>query len=366
MREIIRDIPIALYQALPPWPPVIALMIGAALVFSSAKEDLGFTIDVSPSPAPLPPKVETPKTTPYAPAPGRDDRTPLVYLSKVFDLEDADLPQKLSGVGPVFWFGGRGSGALISRKLVLTTAHLFVKGGNWVGGNRAVPVPPAASNGSIYLPVCGRSYEFSAIEVVSDAPRSRLGLDYAIAVLDEPACEEAAVLPVSLTPDDLGGEDEDAAILNMGSYPFKDVDRFATHPIFTARKNRNDGMHRHAVFGVVCRVTGYRSTGDVPEGSTGVVLTNGCDGVPGGSGGPLLMRRADSGDLTIIGVANSYRPTDREFNNYTQIEGAFAAHLSRHVALEAEAGATAQPVSRPDEDALIGEGDWRGMREGGR
>lgn len=376
-----------LFDHLPDRYAVFAVAACTLMMLAAADKDLGFDIlGLSPEPrsAPDQPKPEetpNPKPeprkdraapfprpdvrtglAPYAPSPGRDDRTPIEYASQVFGLNDPELADGVSGVGPVLWKGqGQGTGALIARDVVLTTAHLFVKNGNWTGANGAVPVPPPASNGFIYLAACGRSYAFSSIEVGSEAPRSRLGLDYAIAKLAQPACTKAEVLPVIETPDDLSGlQGDDARILNIGSYWTADLPRVAEHPLFTGRKTRSDGMHKLHVFAVKCRITGFQSTGDVAGGSTGLVITNGCDGVPGGSGGPLIAAQGEAGDYRIIGVANSYRPSDPEYNNYTRIEGAFADHLRRHVALAATTAANAEM----DEEAgpvLIGEGDWRAM-----
>lgn len=376
MHEVRNSLFTRLYEALPSWPPVVALIFGTALAVTAMDEDIGGRPDGAPPKAP-PEQPKGPKTpakppakprvgaheVPYAPAPGRDDRTPLAYLSHVFALDDPALPAKLNGIGPVFWpHGGRGSGALISPTLVLTTAHLFVKNGVWHGANGAVPVPPAASEGFIYLAACGERYKFSKIEVGSEAPRSRLGLDYAIAMLDRPACPEASILPVTPTPDDLADAERDAAIIvNMGVYGFASTPRYAGHPLFTSRKPRSDALHQQAVFGVRCAVTGYDDTGDVAQGSTGLIITEGCDGVPGGSGGPLLLSTDGGATYSIIGVANSYRP-NTEYNNYTRIEGAFAAHLGRHLPLT---GAT-RAAGAPSDDGsgspvLVGEGEWRAM-----
>mmetsp|Transcript_543 Transcript_543/g.1557 ORF Transcript_543/g.1557 Transcript_543/m.1557 type:complete len:81 (+) Transcript_543:1689-1931(+) len=63
-----------------------------------------------------------------SPAPSWDDRLPLEYGSPSFGLNDPALTAKLAGIGPTFWKGaGQGTGALISRDVVLTTGHLFAK-----------------------------------------------------------------------------------------------------------------------------------------------------------------------------------------------------------------------------------------------
>lgn len=323
MIDQLNTYPMRLIDRMPSWPPVAAFAIGLALLFSSMSETLDISLpDIWPAPKPDITDVS------YAPAPGRDDRTPVAFMSQVFGLNDASLPSKLSGIGPVYWkHSGRGTGALIAPDVVLTTAHLFVANGDWKGAAGAVPIPPAPSDGFIFLPACGERYRFTKIEVGSEAPRARLGLDYAIAVLERPACDEAAILPVAETPKSLASMNRnEAIILNTGSYAFANLPRYAKHPIFTARKARGDGMHKQAVFGVLCKVTSGQDTGDVARGSTGIIITEGCDGVPGGSGGPLLLSQDGGANYAIIGVANSYRP-NTEYNNYTRIEGAFAAHI---------------------------------------
>lgn len=179
------------------------------------------------------------------------------------------------------------------------------------------------------------------------APRARLGLDYAIGVLTQPACPEAQVLPVAATPDDLDGA-KDQILLSIGAYRFADIPRYAGHPLYASRPT-SDRNARYDVFGVKCVSTGRDDTGDVPEGSTAVINTEGCDGIPGGSGGPLLVSRDGGESYTIIGVTNSYRPKT-EYNNYTRIEGAFAKHLSQYVELvdlpEAEPGS--EPSTSPN------------------
>lgn len=223
------------------------------------------------TPAPAEPAPEAPAQADiaYASAPGRDDRTPLEFIDLVFQRGDPTLPGKLSGIGPVFWpAGGRGSGALIARDVVLTTVHLFVKGGTWHGGNGLLPVPPDPIQGSIFLAACGRSYAFT------------------------------------------------------------DLPCYATHTLMMRKELRSDGLQAQHVFGVFCTFAGVISAGSHPNGTTGLIETKGCDGVPGGSGGPLLLSRDAGATYEIVGVANSYRP-NTEFNNYTRIEGVFAAHLAR-------------------------------------
>ena len=132
------------------------------------------TPDTSPEPPALTARL------PYAPAPGRDDRTPVPFLSHVFGLNDVALPAKLSGIGPVFWdHAGQCTGALIAPDVVLTTAHLFAERGKWDGPFDLSEKPPAPSDGRIYLAACDRAYDFKAIELGSLAPRDRLGLDLA-------------------------------------------------------------------------------------------------------------------------------------------------------------------------------------------
>ncbi len=348
--------------------PVAALLCGA-LVATMAMEKVDLpdwftkapdTVPEQPAPAPTPdPKLVA---VPYAPAPGRDDRTPVAYLSQVFDLGDTGLPSKLSGIGPVFWdHAGQGTGALIAPNVVLTTGHLFAEKGKWDGPYGPTQKPPAPSDGRIYLEACERSYDLKAIHMGSMAPRERLGLDYAIAELATPACEEATVLPVALTPSDLYGAD-DQILLDLGAYRFGDLPRYAQHPLFDARANDSSRFARYAVFGVRCRATSHKDTGDVAKGSTGLVITSGCDGVPGGSGGPLIVSRNGGATYSIVGVGNSYRKTDAEYNNFTAIEGAFAAHLSDFVDVTTlpDAAASSLPSSsRPD---TIDHGPWEAMR----
>ncbi len=377
-------------DALPDWPSVFAVTACTMMALASAQEDLGFDLvgffsggpgtpdtpkkpDVAPAPpkkvqppkkeaAPKPPKPDTTKFAPYAPAPGRDDRTPIEYADLTFGLNDPAFANKMSGVGPVYWKGsGRGTGALISRDVVLTTAHLFVKNGDWYGAHGAVPVPPPPSNGWIYLAACKQSYKFTAIEVGSTAPRKRLGLDYAIAKLAKPACAAATILPVMETPDDLASlKAKDSTVINIGAYEFADLPRYAKHPFFTSRKKQQNGMHRLHVFAVRCAVTGFDNTGDVAGGSTGVVITRGCDGVPGGSGGPLVAAFNGGKDYKIIGVANSYRKTDPEYNNYTRIEGTMAGHIANHVRLIAAVKKTNAPITKLPANPQGG-GGWHAM-----
>ena len=321
------------------WPVLMASLISVAMIASAVGEDVTFPkwlVDVFTAQpedqSPPAPEPDDESRVPYAPAPDRDDRTPLVYLSHVFELGDPDLPGKFGGIGPVYWdHGGRGTGALIAPDLVLTTGHLFAKNGKWVGPFGLTNKPPAPSDGRIYLEACGQAYDLRAIHMGSMAPRARLGLDYAIVELATPACDAAAVLPVALTPDDLVGA-EDQVFLNMGSYAFSDIGRFASHPVFADKAASTSAHERQAVFGVRCAPTARDDTGDVADGSTAIIITEGCDGVPGGSGGPVVLSRDAGAGYAIVGVSNSYRP-NTEYNNYTRIEGAFAAHLAQFVDL---------------------------------
>ncbi len=330
------------------WPAPMALVLCMAMLLGSTTDEIDapdwlaeawISFWTSPAPEvpdqapPSPPRDSAPDlAVPYAPVPGRDDRTPLAFLNHVFDLGNPGLTDQLSGIGPVSWdHAGTGSGTLIARDVVLTTGHLFVERGLWDGPLGRTERPPPPSNGRIYLAACGRAYDFQSIELGSLAPRERLGLDYAIARLAEPACEAARVLPVALTPRDVA-EVADQMLLSLGAYPFADVPWYANHPLF-ADRDPSQPYARYAVFGVRCEATGLRDTGDVGGLSTGLVLTSGCDAVPGGSGGALLASRDGGARYVLIGVTNSYR-RNTEFNNYTSIEGVFAEHLSRYVTLQ--------------------------------
>ncbi|MGJ8530139.1 hypothetical protein [Maritalea sp.] len=326
------------------WPIPVATALCGAMIFTAAMEKIdlpdwlldSFTQapDVPETPkdvTPLPPAPDTRAGIPYAPAPGRDDRTPVPYISQVFELNDPTLPSKLSGIGPVFWdHSGQGTGTLIAPNLALTTAHLFVDDGKWHGPLGMTTKPPAPSGGRIYLAACGRAYDLKAIHLGSMAPRRRLGLDYAVVELATPACAEATVLPVVETPLDLTSA-QDQILLSIGSYSFADLPRYASHPLYAARPT-SDKFARYDVFGVRCAATGREDTGDVAAGSTAVIVTEGCDGIPGGSGGALLVSRNGGTSYAITGVTNSYR-ANTEYNNFTSIEGAVAADLAAFVDL---------------------------------
>lgn len=359
-----------LVQVFNAWPVLIASAISAAMIFTTAAEQVvlpHWLLDAFTTPPALPDTPEQPAPSPepkgkhevpFAPVPGRDDRTPVAFLSHVFELGNPNLPSKLTGIGPVYWdHAGRGTGALIAPDVVLTTAHLFVERGKWDGPFGPTNKPPSPSDGRIYLHACNRAYDFKALYVGSMSPRTRLGLDYAIAELTEPACATATVLPVAHTPDDLAGAQKQI-LLNMGSYAFADVDHYATHPFFADQAASNSRFDRQAVFGVRCDVTGRRDTGDVGDGTTAVIETEGCDGVPGGSGGPLVVSRDGGASYSIIGVANSYRP-DTEYNNYTRVEGAFAKHLAAVIQLTELPAANA--VSLPNTSATDASGPWLPM-----
>ncbi|MEL6416234.1 MAG: hypothetical protein AAFQ15_14950 [Pseudomonadota bacterium] len=346
------------------WPlPIAALMSGAMIVSTVMdKVDLpswlldAFTeMPKEPDVVPSPP--DTTAGIPYAPVPGWDDRTPLAYVSHVFELDDPDLPRKFSGVGPVYWrHGGRGSGTLIAPNVVLTTGHLFAENGKWEGPLGLTRKPPAPTDGYIYLEACAQSYELKAIHMGSMSPRARLGLDYAIVELVTPACDDAVVLPVAKTPDDLA-EAADQIFLSLGAWAFDAIDRYASHPVFAEKASTNVARERQAVFGVRCKPTGRDDTGDVADGSTAVIVTEGCDGVPGGSGGAVVVSRDGGATYSIVGVTNSYRP-NTEYNNYTRIEGAFAKHLQSFVdviELPTASVTVANPSSIPAVDQL---GPW--------
>lgn len=345
------------------WPALAAMLISALMIFGNAAEDIDlpdWVFDLfeegpaMPDTA-SPPRPEVSLVVSYAPVPGRDDRTPSAFMSMVFGLADPNLEDRLSGIGPVFWdHAGRGTGAMISPTVVLSTAHLFVERGKWGGPHGFTEKPPAPSDGRIFLPVRGRSYDFAKIELGSMSPRANLGLDYAIAVLSEPVCEAATILPVSPGPDDIAADDDDQVFMDLGFYGYGEVARYANHPIFTDREARSDGMHKLAMFGVVCDPIRNQATKPVVGGSTGLIITSGCDGRPGSSGGPALLSRDGGQSYAIVGVSNSYRKTDPEYNNFTRVEGAFAAHLERHVSLidvPAAEGASVRtaptPVSGP-------------------
>lgn len=235
------------------WPVLIASTISGAMIFTTASDQVTlpeWLMDIFNAPPQVPaPRAPVPDNRPavaYAPAPGQDDRTPLAYVSHVFALNDPDLPDKLSGIGPVYWgFGGRGTGALIAPDLVLTTGHLFAKDGKWYGPFGLTDKPPAPPNGRIYLAACGKAYDLKAIHMGAMAPRARLGLDYAIVELAQQACAAAAVLPLSETPDDLVGA-EDQIFLNMGAYKFSDITRYATHPLFADKAASNSTYEQQA------------------------------------------------------------------------------------------------------------------------
>lgn len=317
------------------WPGAAALALSALLIGVSAEEKLGIEIwprlaETPSDPAPVPPAPIAPPlppgpAAPYGPVPGWDDRTPVEYLSQVFDLDDPYLAQKLSGIGPVFWIGGQASGTLIARDVVLTTGHLFARDGYWEGASPDAPLQPDPSNGSIYLPACQRSYDFLHVELGSMAPRHNLGRDYAIARLSEPACDAARPLAAEILADTAIAalRPHEAILLNLGSYRFADLPRYANHPLFRTEPPH----HPYHVFGVRCRMSGHSDTG----GAAGLILTDGCDSIPGGSGGPLLVSLDAGATYRIVGVLNSYSTENREYNNFTRITGRLAAHLTRFV-----------------------------------
>lgn len=344
------------------WPVVTAFVVSAAMIFGSTVDEIDapdWLVEVlssfwsSPEKddgdlGQLPNEPKAAPGIPFAPVPGRDDRTPVALLNQVFELGNPSLPAHLTGIGPVFWdHAGHGSGTLIAPSIVLTTAHLFAEQGLWDGPLGRTERPPPPSDGRIYLEACGRAYDFVAIDLGSMAPRSRLGLDYAIAELVEPACTAAHPLPVALTPDDLVGA-TNQYLLSVGAYRFTDVEWYAGHPLY-ADRDVGDRFSRMAVFGVRCEATGREDTGDVAMRSTAIITTDGCDAVPGGSGGALLVSRDGGASYAVIGVTNSYRP-NTDYNNYTRIEGAFAAHLGGYVdlvQLPAASGTTSTPSSLP-------------------
>ena len=227
-------------------PAVVALLLSAGTVYVSMKEDLGEGQVPTPVPLEMP---EIPRfwdfqerPDPHTGRPDVDDRTPLEHLSNAFGLADPQMADKLSGVGGVHWAGvGAATGTLFGRPdVVLTTAHLFVKGGRWKDGGRPVSVPPPATRGFFYLDVCQRSYRFSLIEVGSEAPRQNLGLDYALVQLEEPACPEAAVLQGATLSDERMSAmvEQKAMVLNLGVYRTQDVDVFRDDPVIIGKARR--------------------------------------------------------------------------------------------------------------------------------
>lgn len=288
------------------WSVLFAAILGSVLLAASASEEVSWPKwvivqppqDETPPEAPeeTPPAPRTGPEIPYAPSPGRDDRTALPYVSHVFGLNDPDLPAKFSGIGPVFWdHSGQGTGALIAPTVVLTTGHLFAKDGQWHGAETD-NVAPAPSNGRIYLSTCQQSYTLSAIHMGSMNPRARLGLDYAIVELAEPACGEAAILPIAQATDDLAAH-EDQILIDLGTHRFESVPGFARHPFYAHRVGSNEVNDRYEVFAVKCTITGFEDTGDVSDGPTGLIVTDGCDGRPGSSGGAVVVSR-DGGKPT--------------------------------------------------------------------
>ncbi|MDX8353971.1 hypothetical protein [Cognatiyoonia sp. IB215182] len=347
------------------WPIPAAAMISWAMIAATVSEDVTFPdwmVEALENwwegPERGVPAPDASLAIPYAPAPSRDDRTPIAYISHVFGLGDPDLPTKLSGIDPVYWdHGGRGSGALIAPNLVLTTGHLFADSGKWEGPYGLTHKPPAPSDGDFYVEACGQSYDLKAIHLGSMTPRVRLGLDYAIVELATPVCEEATALTVARTPDDLVGA-EDQIFLNIGAYAFDKVDRYADHPLFAERAVKSAHRERQAVFGVRCEPTGRVGTGRVADGDTGVIITEGCDGVPGGSCGPVILSRDGGATYSIVGVANSYRP-NTEYNNYTRIEGAFAAHLASFVDVGELPAASTFSIAPSHSDSADALGPWQ-------
>lgn len=313
-------------------PVVGALVLSTAMIATAISQDLDWHLwggDSSEQSQPLP-HLTQPQGIPFAPSPDRDDRTPIPYLSLVFGLGDPTLATKLSGVGITFWeHSGRGSGTLIAPDIVLTTGHLFAENGLWKGPDGLTAERPPASDGRFYLETCGRSYTFRHIRLGDVIPRQPLGLDYAVAVLEDPVCEEAMIMPVVITPLDLARHD-DQILLAIGAYEIADVTQYAGHPVFKWRS----GSEAHlGIFGVRCQATGMRDTGEVAEGATAVIETEGCDAKPGGSGGALVLSRDGGQTYNLVGVTNSYQP-DSEYNNFTQIDGAVARQLQSFVTVQ--------------------------------
>ena len=89
------------------WPAFTALLVSTAMIVSTAADQIELPdwlpelFDADPEPEPSPDDEDASDIFPYAPAPDRDDRTPLAYVDLVFGLSDPDLPAKRSGSGPV-------------------------------------------------------------------------------------------------------------------------------------------------------------------------------------------------------------------------------------------------------------------------
>jgi hypothetical protein len=311
------------------WPTFIAVGLSTVIGVITLEEKLGVELELSF----LRPDVEAPNaddplppepSVPLGQNPGWDDRTPLEYMSHYFEIDDPYLADKLSGFGTVYWVGRySGTGALIAPDVVLSTGHAFAKSGQWLTNSGHHTPEHNPSDGSIYLAVCGRSYEFIHIELGSMSPRQNLGKDYAIARLAEPACAEAQPLRAEELSDRAIEEHDpnDEILISLGSYPFASLPRYVNHPFFS----QNPSQHRNHLFGTRCKMVGHRDTGD----DAGLIMTNGCWGRPGSSGAPLIVSRDSGETYRIIGVANSYSKTDSEFNNFTRVTGRFASHLMR-------------------------------------
>lgn len=326
------------------WPVLFALTLCVGLAYVAAVENLGLSFweDYLIDPEPDAPRgKEQPKDPPRPRAqprrgnPGEDDRTPVEHISARFGLNDLNLPSKLSGVGPIFWAGRRqGTGAVFARAdIVLTTGHAFAKKGKWNSPNGPTLSQPSPSHGTIYLEACNQSYRFKVIELGSTAPRANLGLDYAIGQLDEPVCEGAAILYGATLSDNTFEElaTGEHILLSLGAYPFRDVKVYRNHPDLTGKPTRFDRLHNYHVFGVVCRMLRLAPWPPSVSGlETALYETEGCDAVPGGSGGPLLVSVDGGASYRVIGVTNSYRP-NTEYNNYTTITGALLEHINTFV-----------------------------------
>lgn len=247
----------------------------------------------------------------------KDDRVPISVLSDEYDLNDPNLPKKLTGLGSLYIGNGRCTASLLGRNdFIITAAH-------------CLPKPSKRNTAHIkiefYSLTCKTFYTATKRFIKTDNPRRHIDLDYAFLKLDQPACADATPFQAVTLTDEAAKEmlEFSYPLLSLSTFEFEAVRRHAEFP--KAWEKARERYNNLEAFGVFCRFSKPRDNIGQPKNAL-TYYTQGCDTFSGNSGGPLLVSLDGGKSYKVIATLFGHTFNGSE-NLFPRVKGVYAKNL---------------------------------------